>query len=208
MGEGNATKSMEKKIQTVAAFDFDGTLTRRDTLLEFIKFACGRRRFLCGFALYSPMLVAYKLGLYPNWKAKQRLFAHFFGGMPRTEFARLGRAFAAEVDRMARPQTLRLLRRHLEEGAAVYVVSASVEEWVRPWCEAQGVRQVLCTRVEADAEGRLTGRFLTPNCYGAEKVRRLEAVLPPRSTFRLCAYGDSRSDKELLAYADEGTLVR
>ena len=67
---------MEKR--GVAAFDFDGTITRKDTLLEFIKFVKGVSSCYRGLLLYAPLLVAYKLKLYPNWKVKQRFFAHFF----------------------------------------------------------------------------------------------------------------------------------
>lgn len=66
---------------TVAVFDFDGTLIRKDSFLEFIKFAFGERAFLTGFFLNSPYLVAFKLKLYPNWKAKERVFSYFFRGM-------------------------------------------------------------------------------------------------------------------------------
>ena len=52
-------------------------------------------------------------------------------------------------------------------------------------------------------DGRLTGRFLTPNCYGAEKVNRIRQLLPDRQHYYLVAYGDSRGDRELLAEADE-----
>lgn len=41
----------------------------------------GKTRFLMGFLLYSPILVLMKLHLFPNWKAKQIIFKHFFGGM-------------------------------------------------------------------------------------------------------------------------------
>ena len=61
---------MKKKLY---CFDFDGTLTTSDTLLEFIKYAKGKGRFLMVFLMYSPLLVLMKLHLYPNWKAKQRI---------------------------------------------------------------------------------------------------------------------------------------
>lgn len=76
---------------TVAVFDFDGTLIRKDSFLEFIKFAFGKRAFLTGFFLNSPYLVAFKLKLYPNWKAKERVFSYFFRGMSYEQFCRLGR---------------------------------------------------------------------------------------------------------------------
>ena len=62
----------------IAIFDFDGTVTTKDTLLEFIKFVRGPVSFYAGFLRYAPQLLAYKLGLYPNWKVKQQIFSHFF----------------------------------------------------------------------------------------------------------------------------------
>lgn len=64
---------MKKKLY---CFDFDGTLTTSDTLLEFIRYAKGTGRFLMVFLMYSPLLVLMKLHLFPNWKAKQLIFAH------------------------------------------------------------------------------------------------------------------------------------
>lgn len=64
---------MKKKIY---CFDFDRTLTTSDTLLEFIRYAKGTGRFLMVFLMYSPLLVLMKLHLFPNWKAKQLIFAH------------------------------------------------------------------------------------------------------------------------------------
>lgn len=55
----------------IYAFDFDGTLTTRDTLLAFIRYARGDRRFVLGMLRYAPLLVLMKLGLYANWKVKQ-----------------------------------------------------------------------------------------------------------------------------------------
>ena len=71
-------------MMRIYAFDFDGTLTTKDTLIEFIRFSKGRVRLFLGFLLFSPLLILMKLHLYPNWKAKQRVFSWFFrGGEPR-----------------------------------------------------------------------------------------------------------------------------
>ena len=89
---------MAENKRTVAVFDFDGTLTTKDTLLEFIKFSCGTGKFYFVFLLYIPLLVLMKLKLYPNWKCKQKVFAHFFKGMKISEFSRLGKDFAKEIE--------------------------------------------------------------------------------------------------------------
>ena len=161
---------MEKR--TIAAFDFDGTITTKDTLLEFIKFAKGTVSFYSGFLLHAPVLIAFKLKLYPNWKAKQRIFSYFFKGMRYTEFCKKGEEFAGIIEKMIHPSRLNDIRRHQEDGNTVYVISASIDEWVAPWCKEAGIDHVLGTKIEVDGNGILTGRFLSPNCYGQEKVNR------------------------------------
>lgn len=186
----------------VYAFDFDGTLTRRDTLIEFIRFAKGDKAFLLCFLRYSPLLVLMKLGLYPNWKAKQRVFSHCFRGMAVDTFNSLCSRFARDKARLMRPKGMKKLREVLAEGGKVVVVSASVNNWVEPFFADIGGVYVVGTMVE-EREGVLTGRFLTKNCYGEEKVTRLLQLFPERTQYWLTAYGDSRGDFELLDFANE-----
>ena len=197
-------------MKQLFAFDFDGTLTTRDTLIAFIHYACGTPRFLLGFLLHAPLLVLMKLRLYSNGKTKQRLFTWFFQGMSIETFDALCQYFALSHSHLLRPDTVRLLQQALSEGAEVLVVSASIDNWVQPFFSTfhlpPSTFHVLCTQIEV-IDGRLTGRFLTPNCYGQEKVRRILALHPDRSAYHLTAYGDSRGDRELLAFADEAHLV-
>ncbi len=195
---------MKKKIY---CFDFDGTLTTSDTLLEFIKYAKGRGRFLMVFLMYSPLLVLMKLHLYPNWKAKQQIFAHLFAGMRIEKFDALCRGFAEESQHLLRPKGITLMHEALVAGAQVFIVSASIDNWVRPFFDIRNLKgvQVLGTQIEVE-DGKLTGRFKSNNCYGKEKVHRIAEVLKSfeRSEYEIEAFGDSRGDKEMLAFADKG----
>lgn len=191
----------------IAVFDLDGTLTTKDTLLEFIKFACGVPRFYWGFLLFCPILILMKLHLFPNWKAKQLFFSHFFKGWEYNDFKAKGQLFANEIEKMENRKMLEKLNGHLNHSDVVYVISASIFEWVQPWCEKIGVSRVLATQIEVDANGIISGRFATKNCYGKEKVRRLLKVEPERRSYILYAYGDSRGDKEMIAFSDYGSEV-
>lgn len=191
-------------MKKIVAFDFDGTLTRKDTLIEFIRFAKGSAALFVGLLLLSPWLVAFKLKLYPNWRAKERLFACFFKGMKQAGFNMLcNEFFRIKGESLLYRSAIRQIRKYTEEGREIVIVSASIENWVCPFGEYLGANKVIGTKIETDDNERLTGRFLTANCYGREKVARLQAELPPRNTYYLTAYGDSRGDKELLDFADE-----
>ena len=199
---------MRRRVYT---FDFDGTLTTRDTLLLFIRFVCGWWGLVGVLVRYAPLLVLMKLKLYPNWRVKQKVFSSCFGGMTVERFNDYCRLFAEKYRcGVLRPAGMEDVRRALGEGAVVMIVSASVDNWVRPFFNdvlpVSFVQQnllVLGTQVEA-ADGRLTGRFMGRNCYGAEKVCRISAVLPaPREDCYIVAFGDSRGDREMLQYADE-----
>ena len=191
----------------IAAFDFDGTLTVKDSFPAFMMFATGTWRALAGFLLYSPLLVLMKLRLYPNDVVKERLFSFFFKGWEYERFQALGQAFADEIETMRNEPTIKRLQEHISQGDTVYIVSASIREWVEPWCLKMGANAVIATEVEVDDSGKLTGRFKTPNCNGQEKVTRLLQVEPQRDSYHLAAYGDSRGDEPLLALADTGTKI-
>ena len=186
-------------MRQIVAFDFDGTLTTKDTLIEFIRYACGTGAFVKGFLRYAHLLVLMKFGLYPNWKAKQKVFSYFFEGMKIEEFDGLCQRFAKDNQHLLRPKGIEAIQQALDKGAEVLIVSASIDNWVQPFFAEV---KVLGTQVEV-IDGKLSGRFLTKNCYGQEKVNRILALYPNRSEYHLTAYGDSRGDKELLAFADE-----
>ena len=194
---------MEVK-KRIVCFDFDGTLTTRDTLLLFIRFACGRWAFLWGLLCFAPLLMLMKLRLYHNGKTKQKLFSHFFRGWTIDDFNDICQRFADSYRHLLRSQTVESLHQAQQNGTSVFIVSASIVNWVQPFFP--DVR-VVGTQIEVQ-NGVLTGRFLTPNCYGPEKVRRMTDIIGDRSSFYITAYGDSRGDLEMLQWADKGIKVK
>lgn len=186
------------------AFDFDGTITTKDTFIAFIRFVKGDLRTFLGLLLYAPILIMMKLKLYPNWKAKQHLFTYFFKGMNMKEFKLKCNEFARHNKTLIRPLALIEIQKALKEGEKVIIITASIDMWVRPFfSELDKNIHIVGTKIE-EKEGKVTGHFVTRNCYGAEKVNRLKEIMPNRDSYELISYGDSRGDKELLEYADKG----
>ncbi|MEJ1959737.1 MAG: HAD-IB family phosphatase [Nitrosomonadales bacterium] len=82
------------------------------------------------------------------------------------------------------------------------IISASLELYVQPWGTSAGFDDVIATKLEMAGDGCTTGKLSGANCFGIEKIRRLEALLGTREGYTLYAYGDSRGDRELLSSAD------
>lgn len=193
---------MTEPSSPVALFDFDGTLTRRDTLLPFLRHCVGTAAFLCGLAGQASALFALATGRQSNEVVKQRVLRAYFEGWSAERLSRLGAEYAVErVPRLLRGRSMEILRWHLGQGHACYLVSASLDLYVEPWGLAQGFRQVLCSRLEVSSEGRVTGRLLGRNVYGPEKVARIREALDLGPGSVVYAYGDSRGDREMLALA-------
>ena len=187
-------------MQNLALFDFDGTLTTKDTFLEVIKHYRGNLQFWWGMLLLSPFLVAFKLKLMPNWRAKEMVISWFFKNEEYRAFQAACTRFCDEkVGALIKPEALEAFKKHLANGDRVVVVSASAEDWVKPWCQAQGV-ECIATRL-AVQDGKLTGKLLGANCYGPEKVNRVNLLLNLTEYDKVYAYGDSGGDKEMLALA-------
>lgn len=198
---------MEDKKYTIAAFDFDGTITTKDTLFDFIRFYYGKRTLITGLCLLSPVLIGYKLGFLANSVAKEKLFSHFFKGQCIDEYNRICANYAKRIHQICKSETLDKIKWHKEQNHRLLIVSASNKNWIAPWALQNLFDEVIGTEIEV-VNGQITGEFTSKNCYGAEKTNRLLALYPNRKEYTLYAYGDSSGDKELLALADFPTLVK
>lgn len=197
-------KDQNKKV--IAAFDFDGTITKKDTLFDFIQFYHGNYKLIIGLIYLLPNLLSYKLGLIKNGVAKEKLFSHFFKNENSMYFDFKCNQYSERIARMCRIEMLEKINWHLENEHIVVIVSASVKNWIEPWAIENNIGKVISTEIE-DSGGYISGRFSTKNCYGEEKVNRLKDIFPERDQYILYAYGDSSGDNELLAFADNSFLI-
>ncbi|NLI76922.1 MAG: HAD family hydrolase [Candidatus Riflebacteria bacterium] len=189
-------------MTTYAFFDFDGTLTWKDSFFRFLVETVGWPRLARGGLRQLPWVLGYGAGLASPHTAKEAIFTEFFQGWPAGRLLAAGREFARDVlPGMVRPAGRRRLAWHRDQGHVVAVVSATFEFYLEPWCREQGIH-LLGTAVEM-TDGVVTGRFAGANCIGPEKVRRIRERFPLRAGDHIHAYGDSRGDREMLALATE-----
>ena len=193
----------------VAAFDFDGTLTRGGSVWPFLVFLRGRRRVLtAALALLGPLAVAAVLAGRHADAAKEALFRRTLAGVRADELAGPAAAFGrAHLHRRARPETLRRVAWHQRQGHRLVLVSASPACYLEAVAQELGMDGVVATRLAVADDGRLTGAYDGRNCRGEEKLRRLrewiEGAVGAEGVV-VWAYGNSRGDRRLLAGADVG----
>jgi HAD superfamily hydrolase (TIGR01490 family) len=191
----------------LAVFDFDGTLTKRDSLPGFLLHACGPLRAARAFALELPAVLEALRHDEARDFAKERIFARAFAGLDAEAVDEAARAYAHRVVETGLRSDVRAkLEWHRAQGHALCIVSASLEPYLKVVAERLGVGHLACTHLEVGADGKLTGAMVGGNCRRAEKVARLRTLLEPEH-FEIWAYGDSKGDTELLALADHPVWV-
>jgi phosphatidylglycerophosphatase C len=199
----------ERIREVVAAFDFDGTLTRGGSVWQFLVYIAGRVRVVeAGLRDLPKLLVAAVVGGNANDVAKSALFTRLLAGRDNEAVSGLAAEFGLlHFRRRARLEVTDRLCWHMEQGHRVVIVSASPELYLDAVAKELGVDGLVCTRLEVGSDGKLTGRYEGLNCRGAEKARRLrqwidENVTTSGENAFVWAYGNSAGDLEMLRSAD------
>ncbi len=190
----------------IAAFDFDGTLTRCDTLLPFLARGLGWPRFALAVVVCSPWLAAFALRLIPNHVAKQKLLAATLHGKTTAQMDDwTSRWLVKDFPGQLQDWTMARLAEHQQAGHCCVMVSASPDVYLKRVAQQLGFDALLCTEMAIDGD-QLTGQMKTPNCHGEQKVLRLNAWMAKRfgadsGAQVTYAYGDTTGDKPMLRLA-------
>lgn len=194
----------------VAAFDFDGTLTRGGSVWRFLVSVAGRPRVTAaGLRELTKIVRAAVVGGTANDVAKEALFLRLLPGLHEDAVSKQAADFGrAHYRDRVRDDISGRLRWHLTQGHRVVIVSASPELYILPVADDLGASAVIATRLQVDAKGDLTGHFDGSNCRGPEKARRLrEWIAGEADAPFVWAYGNSAGDLQMLHDADIGVNV-
>lgn len=186
----------------LALFDFDHTVTRCDTYARFLRRIATPQQLAQARWRVGPWLLGYRAGLVSAAAIRARVTRLAFAGRDDVEaLADQGRAFAEEVlPGTLRPEMMQRIAWHRDQGHEVALVSASLDLYLRPWCQRHGLA-LICNRLDV-CEGRLNGRYHEADC-GPHKARHIRARYALSDYARIHAYGDSSEDRPMLALAHE-----
>lgn len=186
----------------LALFDFDGTITARETMPNFMRAAVRPYRKYLGGMFLLPLLLGYKAKLVSGTVIRAAICYVGFRRIPTHELEAHGRQFARDfLPTTLRPEAMARIAWHKSQGDTVVVVSGGLDLYLSHWCEEHGV-ELLCSVLEQRG-GRFTGRYRGRQCVKDEKARLVQGRFSLSEFSRVFAYGDTPEDRELLAMAHE-----
>lgn len=186
----------------LALFDFDGTITYRETMPHFMCLAVRPHRKWLGSLLLMPFLLGYKARIVSGSVVRALICSLGFWRIPTQELEAHGKHFAQHVlPTTLRPEAMERIAWHKQRGDTIVVVSGGLDLYLRHWCQQHGI-ELLCSALE-QRDGRFTGRYLGRQCVRDEKARLVQERYPLSKFSRVFAYGDTPEDHALLALAHE-----
>lgn len=192
--------------KTLVLFDFDGTMTRKDTFPAFIFFVFGRVKCILGFLIHAPYVLLYFLGVINGSVLKQKMVSYFFKGKDIDTINRKGIAFSEELNvKGMNNDVMNDFMQYQLKGFDLCIVSASLDIWIAPFAKIYNIKYI-CTEAEVSGN-KFTGKLKTPNCNGNEKANRIRAAYNLSEYGNIIAYGNSKGDEAMMNLANEKHMV-
>lgn len=186
----------------LALFDFDGTISSKDSFLLFMRYTGGPWKFWSKCLFLSPKILLYMVKYYPNHNLKTDFLNLFFRNWEVEKFKDRATDYCNEIiPTIIRPKALERIKEHQQAGDLAVVVSACPEIILSAWCRDNGLK-IIATRLHTE-NNRITGKLDGLNCWGEEKVKRIKTEVDLEKYSTIFAYGDSSGDRPMLAMADQ-----
>ncbi|WP_298392517.1 HAD family hydrolase [Flavobacterium sp.] len=184
-------------MKILVLVDFDKTLYKKDSLIEFTRFYKGNFQLAIGFFALAPTLIKWKLGKISNETAKQKFLTYFFKNEPYQLFLEKGKQFAQEnIPKNLNKNIWKNIQNLQEKNADIYIVTASFSEWIQGWTEENNI-QIIATELEI-IDNQISGNFKSKNCYGIEKVNRIKEKITLDNYEKIIVFGNGKGDFEML----------
>ena len=193
---------MNAQVKQINVFDFDGTITTKDTFALFLRYYAGFAGWFFRVLTLLPTFASYGLGIIDRNEVKRRVIKRFFQDQPIEKVEKKAEKFAETIiPRLIRPGAMAELKQRKKDPESLYICSASISPYLRAWGAKQNIHNILATELEVK-NGVCTGKIDGWNVWGPGKIRRILAEFSPKSVKINHAYGDSRGDEEMLHAAE------
>ena len=184
----------------IALFDFDGTITNNDNYTMFIRYSCGRKRLIALQLLLFPVIAGYRLKIISPAKTRELVAGCIFRGQKLDHVMEQGRKYSSEILPLhIRKRAQERITWHREQGDRIVVVSASLDFYLKHWCEDNGF-DLICSHFETSG-GVISGSYHRGDCSGKQKAIRVMEKYDLSLFETVYAYGDTTEDRELLDLA-------
>lgn len=194
--------NQSKPIHMKVFFDFDGTLTTRDSLLPFIIFIVGWPMFILKLILLLPVMFRFIFNRKLRGEVKNSALQIYLSKYSVSELNDSAQRFIEEIlPTIMRPEGIVLLKKHILLGHECILVSASLDLYLSPWAKQNGFSNVISTPFL----GTLP-KMIGTNCYGEEKVKQILKQYPNIQDDNTYAYGDTSGDIPMLKLVKHGAM--
>ena len=178
-------------------FDFDGTLTSKDTLFDFLKFSFPKT-YNFNYLIFTPLFVVSKLKLIDAGKVKEKFISKFMKGLSISEIDSLAQNYFEQNHQTLIHEKANDYIKQISNYNDKFIVSASVDLWVKPFADYYGMG-LICTKAKFDEQGIFTGTFATKNCNYEEKKVRIEQEIDLTFYDEIIAFGDTKGDEAMFS---------
>ena len=189
-------------MKKLYCFDFDGTLTYKDTMFLYLKFY-NASKFRIQFIKHIPLFTLLKLNLLDAEKVKKSFISSILKGQSKAKIEKKTQEFFDQYyPEIFRENALDFIKNIDYSQTDCYIVSASLDIWVKPFAEKFKMN-LIATKAEFKNEV-FTGNFVEKNCNGPEKVNRIKEEISDKKYDKTIAFGDTSGDQQMLDWANEG----
>nr|WP_308507782.1 HAD-IB family phosphatase [uncultured Stomatobaculum sp.] len=173
-------------------YDFDGTIYRGDSSIDFFVFCVKRYPGIClGLPRFGIYCILYKMGKVSKKKLKEMYF-RFLAQIADVECC---------VQDFWDQHESRIMDWYLEQRYETdVVITASPRFLISEICARLGIKNLIATEVDST-----TGKFLSENCHGEEKVKRFQHSFP--NAIPTAFYSDSLSDSPMAKIANQAFFI-
>lgn len=192
-----------------AFFDIDKTVLEINSGTKWISYMRRTGQMGVGQLLRAlTWLLQYRFGLLDYDAMAAKVLRSYAGKAVEPLAREIEQWFAAEVRWAICTEARARIAQHRERGELVVLLTSATQFLTQPVARELDIEAMLCTQIEVEA-GHFTGRYRTPACYGAGKVRYAEQFAAEHGVDLEASwfYSDSYTDLPMLERVGNPVVV-